>query len=1822
MEVLPPQEPHVQKTGKELWNIVRSAVSPEKSSRPIPDTQDQPTDAASQRRLSLEDNMDQVTSSKHHKSTKQDSAVLLEDGNNDPISSRPPPLPFPPDIVTPATTTAKDKKTAYTFVLVETNKAIKCWDSVKCLPNHPRYSTKVSKSIGKLCFIPRYSVYAACSDEKAIRFYNPHFELIQTHKTTQHIQFLLYNPHLHQLIAISSHVITTWAMKAIVFRGTLTIDMTLRSQTEISLPPTEWITSATFDTHTTYIHILVSSKVLVYDSTTLMELDSWLSISSRQVTCLVTYHPYGFTVVGCKDGSVKVLNSANVLVHEFQSQYKPVTAVAVYPYGPVVVASAMDKTVRMYNLRTFKEVYCLQLQDKPLDMHIMDENSMCLMCTDSVMVWSLNHINTQFCSINARPLKIRNIESMGTPSRILARSEDEVIRLISPISGKVITTCLPLFEMDRVVDVIYAAKANKMFLLIENGEIWIIGTTVNPCVVLDIWRPDSDGEDISCLCIVEGFKQSNTVVPDMRRKSVISKRTNGKENKSPLVPYSVLMSGTKNGQILIYNLVGDVVHRQQLHFGNVTCIANDMEQDILVTAGDDNVINVTHFNPGAANMFEVKVAIETEHVPKDICIGLNHICVTYEDSTVHMFSFDLEEGTWKPLPNHSRSDDHSESISSICCIKKLGLFLTSSHDATIKVWDLQNNLVREIQFHDPIESICIANPKGDILIDIENRIDIINYALYLPPKYVKLADNLDDTTSAIEDPISFDEDFNFKLNFAASHVPCKDSANDLDGIDFSWLEGSNPQSESKMHFMTMNFAIDSYSEAKIKTRLRLSAHRRKEAQKEQEQAYQALMDKLADNILHEEFEKFQRYKEILDIEPSYLRKSRWQTGSFYEMAPEEKKAFLKDSDDEEDEEYVPPKYFDDEPTTIPKIVGNSNESIEQPKTVGVDEFEVVKPFDDDFHMDFLAELLPSSPEPADLELAVEAMIEEQPETTATVAGEEPQLKPEEIQKPSLKIFVAPDGALPNSVLTDTIQQWRDLHPQLPEKLPFADLVRQIILKKKEKKVEIAETSDQDKKKEEFKAKIQEMLKKKQEDERLAEEKAEAERKAREAAGAAEPEKPPEEPVHEKAPSRGKTLQSRPVTFVAPQQPQKYPKIIEQLLQYSWFPEDEIFYPKIEKAQSMYIKKEKKDDELRVLKIEPTADVMIGIILELFKKEQSVKKKTEMFDYMTWIYQEMGNKDTTMIIRALFERSRERPGTLFAHRSSSIQQSQKRRSNGETTFTCWGYFDDSSKQGNAAISAKESFSTTFSTRFFDATNRSSTKIPVYRTIVGTKLYDGVKKSNNDIPPQRVPKISFEQRKTMKLLRHVGQEQAKYEEKAKEDKEMVAQREKDRGVPNKPAASNAAIATKAAAPGGKKGGKKNSITKDLLVAGNKGGKRVSVDISASPSKLPQTESKRPKSANSIDILYKMAPANPTQIGLTRNALIALQTPTILDFIGVMNMYSISLDRKMKREQKEYLEKIAREARIAEEQQKEREKLEAMAEYMRLKEAERIARAQMLKDKIAAKEAEKAAAKLAAEMALIKKPTKAFKGFTGPTHVSKCHPSRETLDTTLPCMHRHDHSLGTTMLANHFNAINRSMPVEHIQLNPFGYNDGHAALQAHHNQVTLPPLAPPRIQRKVESQSPKLPILMSPQPKKSSTKSNSSWRLPSFYDAPDAIDYINPNVDGGVTLSQELEYIRKGPKNTGPIYNSIGQPIADGRATYFTVGRKYFMVDLTEPDDVDDVDDHDHHHHGHTHGHGHNHTHVSHHHHNHHGHERSKASPKTQNRSSKKRATNQKK
>ncbi|KAJ3127431.1 hypothetical protein HK100_009759 [Physocladia obscura] len=122
----------------------------------------------------------------------------------------------------------------------------------------------------------------------------------------------------------------------------------------IGLPKSEWITNVMLDETLDYIYVTVNTKLLVYNWKTSTEISSFQACE-RQITCVMCYHPYGFTILGSKDGKIKIHGLDHVLVHEFQSQYKPITSLAFYPYGPVILASAADKSIRMYNLRSFKE---------------------------------------------------------------------------------------------------------------------------------------------------------------------------------------------------------------------------------------------------------------------------------------------------------------------------------------------------------------------------------------------------------------------------------------------------------------------------------------------------------------------------------------------------------------------------------------------------------------------------------------------------------------------------------------------------------------------------------------------------------------------------------------------------------------------------------------------------------------------------------------------------------------------------------------------------------------------------------------------------------------------------------------------------------------------------------------------------------------------------------------------------------------------------------------------------------------------------------------------------------------------------------------------------------------------------------------------------------------------------------------------------------------------------------------------------------------------------------------------------------------------------
>ncbi|KAJ3333313.1 hypothetical protein HDU76_009467 [Blyttiomyces sp. JEL0837] len=371
------------------------------------------------------------------------------------------------------------------------------------------------------------------------------------------------------------------------------------------------------------IEIGISRDEWIYDIITGKLLDKWLNFANRQITSLIHYPNYDYTVFGCVDGKIKVVNMYNIIVHEFTNQSKTITALAIYPHGPVVIACSLDSTIRMYSLKTFKEVYCLRSRERMTGMEIMDDLQMYVLTRNAVEVWYLNHINTGFSTINTHVNTLQRYKSRNKPARVLVITEDGVIRLMSPVSGKILSTCLPLYEMEKAHDVFYCPRIDRIFVLMETNDIWIIASNLNPCAVIDIWNGKNLGEDLSCISMFEG-----TVVEENKARG-----------SSEIIDYAIFMAGTKNGQILIFNKFGMVVDRYQLHSGKICRVKFNQERYLLYTCGDDMVLKVSRVGPLAGQFITTLCSVDLGCSPREMSLMDNCICVAAEDGTVHMLQY-------------------------------------------------------------------------------------------------------------------------------------------------------------------------------------------------------------------------------------------------------------------------------------------------------------------------------------------------------------------------------------------------------------------------------------------------------------------------------------------------------------------------------------------------------------------------------------------------------------------------------------------------------------------------------------------------------------------------------------------------------------------------------------------------------------------------------------------------------------------------------------------------------------------------------------------------------------------------------------------------------------------------------------------------------------------------------------------------------------------------------------------------------------------------------------------------------------------------------
>ncbi|KAI8929086.1 hypothetical protein BC831DRAFT_445429 [Entophlyctis helioformis] len=1465
----------------------------------------------------------------------------------------------------------------WSIASIDRNKVINVWDLAKLGGSRPRVSKAMDHEISQIVFLSRHAMYAAIVDLKTIKFFTSKMDFTSGVNAPHPVQILRYSARFNELL------------NAVHQKGVIRIEPTLRVSMETKLGRDEWIDDIYLDEKNKQIWAIVDVHIMIIDYMAGQMVEYVQHVTSRKISCLTIHDAYQYTLIGSVDGTIKVMNIARAIVHEFVSHTKGVTGIAIYPYGPLILSCGLDYCVRMYNLKSFKEIF-----------------------------------------------------SKSMPSRVVIRTSDGVIRLLCPINGRTITATLPLLETDAVKDIAYFPALNRLYVMLSAGEIWTFRTDANPCTIVDIWRlVETTAENCTKIVAFEGVAKDQT--QSQLRASLLHPNGNGGSNASPGTAgpqppetYGFLFGATSNGHLLVYGKGGVIIDRYQLHLGPIQQLICDSEQQVIVSSGKDEAIRVSRIYPMHESLVQIEVAIKTNFVPRLICVMNNIICASAEDATLHMFEFNLEKKEWRVVPGHSKTDDHTDGVTAICCIPKLSIFISIGRDATMRVWNQRNALIREIQFQEQIDGLCVANPRGDLLIAMHNRIDIVRNSSYMPPNYLRAIEQLTAKTLKAEQPLAFDD----------SLIPFTRSPEKVNKRRPQRLDRSDPASIFRL--------IDLYQ---------------------------------FDKDEPEFVPSFGIDLNTIDFTlPVSTDEGAVAAGPIAPTMVVARRGTYDDALDALSQKYR---------MRLLMAQDTAGHGRDHANAVSAD--DPTKGDVASARVDMLAD---GTVQVGDSSIGAVAV------TDATsgqldVAGSGVQ---GDQQDPSLRIrkrgtrycqhadaahadshlVIAPDGQVPNSGIVEEVNTWLRLHDKQP-------LNTQAVHSYKKQKAAVVAVVDDSKRmrSEQYKAKLKELMMQMPRDEK-----------------AEEP--PPEEPTEaveeedEEEMAAKLRLQRRLNAanheIVQQTLEVKLSPLIEKMMDYSWFPDDEIFYPANSGLEydAHTIITNSKGNRMRKTRIEGTTDAIIPIILRIMAKS-SPQIRVEISQYINWINEEFGFRDSTLLERQYCRQLQENVTRSFPSEELQLRLRmidsllELNPNNPEIVPTLLLYSDSMYDQLKfKAIQVLRSMGapcietqhiTAALKKLFDQAAESElsrrmgmtpstdgdnpSQAGDLRTLIVEFLRENLRSYLSDTCRDK------EMSKKLRLLSIYGLEERK---RATERKERAAKQQKKKkgsrptsaasnqgdlkrptspaangkaaldGRKGKAAAKNALLAKgqpklgRSAAqddyhpqvhkPGGAGGASGASKLAHAAAAGDIKAVETSPDaVNAHVAKAIQVEElvmqhRTKEYETSLDVLrYPQLPIPKLdRTHGNKPPIFILQDPAASDFIDALNYYITTIELRIELVIRQTKEREYQESEAAEKARRDAEARAKFLQFKAQKAAERQARDQARNARIAALR-------------------RGDLGTTDPTlPKSHCHHSRESLDLRLhlfPPITPENASHFHGSMSVHLQTYNKSMPLEQVNIRPFG-------------------------------------------------------------------------------------------------------------------------------------------------------------------------------------------
>ncbi|KAH0631492.1 hypothetical protein JD844_005831 [Phrynosoma platyrhinos] len=605
-----------------------------------------------------------------------------------------------------------------------------------------------------IVYVPHLNLLVAYCDDIHLRFFGDHtqkFKLLSEMNSPYSITSMCSNPETGEVVTGAIGIVAFWSF---VIEEVPSMNLVQ----EVLIESGEFVHFLSLEPERRALVALCENNIRVYDYQTKAQIRTFKVSQGVSLTCCSANWTQGFLYTGDLAGDVKVWNfDKGSLVSQFKAHLSAITSIISRTSVNTLMTAALDGLLKEWNLITCEQLRRVDIGEQVFQMQFINEQTFFLRTKYTFSIRTVNNFYQLFNTSQSILKKLIRVQCGPDKARILATTEDGVIRFLSPVTGEMLFVTWPFQLLEKALDYVYDPDHEELLVTMGTNDIYVLDTTQNPCPAKYILRA-TDTVDDKVLCL-----------------AYIRLDLNGRTS-------SFIFSGYKSGKVRTVTQNLYRMGARRIHDGKVVALSSisasgnhsyhSRESSYLCSYGiDEHIVlsNVILKKNSLLDMVPLVAIPSTNCRINNLLLIPGYICVLTEQNRVRLWrQASLVPGKKNPFWKET-SAMHSTSITSFDYCHTLSILVTGGSDGSVRIWDILGQMLVEFDTTLKFSRVCFANQRGDLVVGCNMNIYFIPCITYLPNKHLCRLATQCVSDDVVERPLPFIP--RFFLSFDIVFVP-------------------------------------------------------------------------------------------------------------------------------------------------------------------------------------------------------------------------------------------------------------------------------------------------------------------------------------------------------------------------------------------------------------------------------------------------------------------------------------------------------------------------------------------------------------------------------------------------------------------------------------------------------------------------------------------------------------------------------------------------------------------------------------------------------------------------------------------------------------------------------------------------------------------------------------------------------------------------------------------------------------------------------------------------------------------------------------------